>query len=256
MSVDDWDDEQDGYHPRPKIDIGGNVRAFRPTAMTAGGRRKVWVFLFMLVAALFAGGAMLAMYAAVDYPGRAWYFGMPPVATFIFVGGFMASFLIALPGLMKIGREQATQELRVGDLGMEIVQTIVPNQPPISTWSVHWRDLAGIKLRYRGVQDPYTGLVVTSRSGQTQFLRPSDWVPAEGQAAVPASIGSALISDAKPGKRRALEQSDLVRALQQRGQKIDDDVPRPQDRLAAIIGLSLGIGAIVAALIFNYFETR
>lgn len=252
MNSDAWDDkDQDGYRPRPKLDIGQNVRVFRPAAR-AGDRRTARFLILAPVAALVVGAADIAL----SGPADAWHHGIPPIPAFIFLGGLLVSFLIALPGLLKIGREQATQELRIGDQGMEIVQTLVPGQPPMTTWGLLWKDVAGIKLKYRGVQGPNLGLVVTSKSGQTRFLRPADWAVAEGQAPVSGSVASALVTDAKPGKRKALEQSALVRALQEKGHAIDDDVPRPQDRLAAIIGLSLGIGAIVAALIFNYIETR
>lgn len=247
-----WDDDdQDRYPPRAKVDIGQNVRVLRPAVAKPSGRRKAW-FLIAPIAALVVGAVDIAFRA----PASAWHHGIPPAPAFIFLGGFLVSFLIALPGLLKIGREQATQELRVGELGMEIVQILVPSRAPMATWAIRWQDIASIKFRYRGVQDSYAGLLVTSNFGQTQFLRPADWTLAEGRAAMPVSVESALISDAKNSKRQALEQSVLVRMLKQRGIKIDDDVPRPQDKLAAILGLSLGIGAIVAALIFNYIETR
>lgn len=253
MSANAWDDdEQDEQRPRPKVDIGQNVRVFRPAVLKSGSRRKVWT----IVLAPFALAAVGAIELALNVPADAGPFALPLIPTFIFVGGLLVSFLIALPGLLKIGREQATQELRIGDLGMEIVQTPVPGKPPMTTWSLLWKDLAGIKLNYRGVQGPNVGILLTAKSGQTQFLRPADWVSAEGQSPVAADIGSALLSGVKSSTRKALEHSDLVRVLQQRGHTVDDDVPRPQDRLAAIIGLSLGIGAIVAALIFNYIVTR
>lgn len=253
MSADAWDeDEQDEHRQRPKVDIGGNVRVFRPAVLKSGDRRKVWT----IVLAPFALAILGAIELALNVPADAGPFGLPLIPTFIFVGGLLVSFLIALPGLLKIGREQATQELRIGDLGMEIVQTLVPGQPPMTTWSLLKKDLAGTKLNYHGVQGPDLGLWVTSKSGQTQFLRPADWVLAEGEATLSAGAGSALLSHAKPGRRRVLERSDLVRVLQQRGYAVEDDIPRLQDRLAAITGLSLGVGAIVAALIFSYFESK
>ncbi|HET7176721.1 MAG TPA: hypothetical protein VFK21_12030 [Gammaproteobacteria bacterium] len=253
MSADAWDDdEQDEYRPRPKVDIGQDVHVLRPAALKSGRGRRVWVIVLAPFALAIVGGVELAL----NVPTDAGPFSLPPIPMFIFVGGLLAASLIALPGLLKIGREQATQELRIGDLGMEIVQTLVPGKPPMTTWSLLWKDLAGIKFNYRGVQGPNVGIVVTAKSGQTQFLRPADWVSAEGQSPVAADIGSALLSEVKSSAHKALEHSDLVRELQQRGHTVDDDIPRPQDRLAAIIGLSLGIGAIVAALIFNYIESK
>ena len=253
MSTGAWDDdEHDGYRPLPKVDIGQNVHVFRPVVGGARNRKLAWAVAAVPLAVAFAG----LSYLVFKFPVSGGYFGMQPNAAFIMMCGFLVSFLIALPGILKLRREQASQELRIGDLGMEIVQSIVPSQPPMTTWSILWQDVASMKLRYLGVQNMYIGLVVTSKSGQTQFLRPADWVSAEGQPPVFPDVGSALISDAKSGKRRTLEQSALVRVLQQRGHKVDDYAPRPQDRLAAIIGLSLGIGAILAALIFSYFESR
>lgn len=253
MSSDAWDDDdQDQYRPRPKVDIGQNVRTLKPVATAAGSRRKAWFLILAPLVVLVVGAADIAFNSPVD----AWHHGMPPVPAFIFLGGFFAAFLIALPGLMKIGKEQGTSELRIGDLGMEMVQTIVPGQPPMQVWAVLWKDLASAKLRYRDLSDPEYGLVVTSRSGETQVLRPADWASVEGRGALPMSTGSAVLSVVKPNRRERLEKSELVQLLQQKNVKLDDDVPRPQDRLAAIIGLSLGIGAILAALIFNYIETR
>ena len=53
MSADAWDeDEQDEYRPRPKVDIGQNVRVFRPATTKQGARRKAAFLILAPVAVL------------------------------------------------------------------------------------------------------------------------------------------------------------------------------------------------------------
>ena len=229
-------------------EIGENVVVLcHPGA--AAPARKTGTLVVLVVAPIVAGIVLMAG----DFSFQASGVGhLPLVAGLVIAGAYLLSTLIALPGLLMMKREQLTQELHVGSLGMELrqVQPRASGPETVTCWRVLWSDVDQAKLRYRDAARPYyAGVEIRTRSGLDQRLFPSEWESLQSPAGARAPLaGRVLIPDAD-----ALRATPLLKALSAKGLPVEDDVERPQDRLAARLGLGLGIGAIVAALIFNYF---
>lgn len=226
-------------------EIGDDVVVLRHPMVRKGGRRlAVLLALGPIVLALLvmAGGFIL------DVPIRTGH--LPLIASLIMAGAYLASALIALPGLLMMKREQLSEELQVGERGMRLVQTLPGAEGPrqATSWEILWDDVAAAKLRYRDEDAPYDGASIQVRNGMQQVLYARDWQLTPGNPR-----GSAVIPFPAKSRIAALRDSDLVKILAAKGLKLDDDVLRPQDRLAAWLGLGLGAAAIIAALIFNYF---
>ena len=230
-------------------EIGDEVAVLRhPGAM--GPARKAGTLAVLILLPIVAGILLMSG----DFTLQSTPAGhLPLIAGLVMAGAYLVSALIALPGLLMIKREQLSEELQVGERGMRLVQTLPGAEGPRQavSWEMLWDDVAAAKLRYRDEDAPYDGASIQTRNGMQQLLYARDWQLAAGNPRASAVIPL-------PVKSRAatLRDSDLVKILAAKGLKLDDDVPRPQDRLAAWLGLGLGAAAIIAALIFNYIIER
>lgn len=174
---------------------------------------------------------------------------LPIIAGMVMLGAYLLSSLISLPGLLMNKREQMSEELHVGEHGMKLVQTLPGADGPrqATSWQILWSDVTTAKLRYRDVDAPYVGATIYTRDGDQQDLYARDWQLAQG-----SPRAGAVLPSLPKSRAAALHSSDLVKTLTREGLKFDDDVPRPQDRLATWLGLSLSAIALIAALILSY----
>ena len=226
-------------------DLGDDVMVLRHPMVRKGGRRlAVLLALGPIVLALLvmAGGFIL------DVPTRTGH--LPLSAGLVMLGAYLASALFALPGLLMLRKERLTEELHVGSLGMELRQ-VRPGADgePMICWRILWSDVAQAKLRYRGRDRTYEGVDIRTNSGMEQDLYVKDWEPVDGKSTADAVLRRAVL----PVDADTIRHTSLVKALSAGGLQVEDDTPRPTDRLAAWLGLGLGAAAIIAALIFNYF---
>lgn len=226
--------------------IGDDVVVLRRPMVRKGGRGlAVLLILGPIVLTLVIVGAEMAFHV----PSRTGH--LPLIAAAVMVGAFSLSALIALPGLLMRRQEQLTEELHVDKLGMELRQVLpgVAAGQPVVSWRVDWADVSEAKLRYRASDRTYEGVDIRTRSGLEQRLYATGWEPVAGMSPADTALRrsvTAVDSD-------ALRASSLVQALTSKGLQIEDDTQRPQDRLAAQLGLGLAAVAIIAALVFNYF---
>lgn len=226
-------------------EIGEDVVILRHPGAT-GPARKTGTMIVIILVPIVAGVVLMGGDFTFNTGGSG---HLPLVAGVVMAGAYLLSALIALPGLLMIKREQMSEELHVGDQGMKLVQTLPGADGPrqATSWQVRWDDVTAAKLRYRDVDAPYDGTSIHTRDGSRQDLYARDWQLAQGNPRA-----GAVLPTLPKGRVAALQASDLVKTLADKGLKLDDDAPRPQDRLAAWLGLSLAAVALIAALIFNY----
>lgn len=226
-------------------EIGNDVVILRHPGAT-GLARKSGTMIVIILVPIVAGVVLMGGDFTFDAGDSG---NMQLIAGAVMVGAYLLSALIALPGLLMIKREQMGEELHVGDQGMKLVQTLPGADGPrqATSWQVRWDDVTAAKLRYRDVDAPFDGTSIHTRDGSRQDLYARDWQLAEGSP----RAGAVLPLPTK-GRVAALQASDLVKTLADKGLKLDDDVLRPQDRLATLLGLGLAAVALIAALIFSY----
>ena len=230
-------------------EIGDEVAVLRHPMVRKGDRPLAAVLILgpivltlVVMAAEFVSGVHM----------QPWH--LPLIAGAVLVGAYLLSAVIALPGLLMLRQERLSEELHVGTTGMELRQ-ILPGAgdgQPVVCWRVGWADVTEAKLRYRARDRTFEGVDIRTRSGIDHRLYATAWEPFTG----PSNADALLRRAVRPSDSEALRASSLVQAISSGGLHVEDDVPRPQDRLAAWLGLGLGAAAIIAALIFNYFVER
>lgn len=230
-------------------EIGDDVVVLRhPRAL---GNRRGGIAVLVLAPVL-VSIIVFAVDVTANTPAPRWH--MPVVAGLIVFGAYLVTSLIAMPGLLMIGRERLTEELHVGRLGLELRQSRPGggDAEQMICWRVLWSDIAQAKLRYRSRDRRFEGVDIRTHSGMEHQLYVRDWEAAGGTVSADKVLRRAIL----PVDSDTLRRTSLVKALSAGGLQVDDDVPRPTDRLATWLGLGLGAAAVIAALIFNYIVER
>lgn len=226
-------------------DIGDEEVVLHHPMVRKGGRALAFVLVMGPIVAV-----LLVMGADFVFNTPRGFDHLPFAAGAVIVGAYLMSALIALPGLLMLRRERLTEELHIGKRGMELRQVLpgVAEGQPAVCWRIEWADVIHAKLRYWNCDGVYAGVDIQTRTGVNQRLYATAWEPVGGKS----QAGALLRGPPTSIKADALRATSLVQALSSCGLRIEDDTARPQDRLAAWLGLGLGAAAIIAALVFNY----